>query len=361
MSVNAISWAALAPASRKCAPATEIALKRGTSCGAELDRVGDEPQRRAGRPDPRAAADVLLEDVVLDRAAELRPVDALLLADGDVEREQDRGGAVDREAGADPVERDLVEEDLGVGERVERDADPADLLLDVGVVGVVAALRREVERDRQAGAALREQVAVALVRLLGGAEARVLADRPEAAAVAVGEVAPGEGERAGRGDRLRRREVGRSVARRQRDARPRCAPRRSGVVGHGRAAYAEIALSLNRKRDVFSGERYSSGGVRYRAGCRVEIDAGVAVVTIDRPEVRNAIGFATVDELDAALDDGRGGRRRRARAAGRRRPGVRVRRRPQGAGRDPHARRRRRHGQPRAAAARPRRRPSRSR
>ncbi len=38
-------------------------------------------------------------------------------------------------------------------------------------------------------------------------------------------------------------------------------------------------------------------------GVRVEIDAGVAVVTIDRPEVRNAIGFATVDELDAALDD----------------------------------------------------------
>ena len=35
---------------------------------------------------------------------------------------------------------------------------------------------------------------------------------------------------------------------------------------------------------------------------RVEIEAGVAVVTIDRPEVRNAIGFATIDELDAALD-----------------------------------------------------------
>ena len=49
----------------------------------------------------------------------------------------------------------------------------------------------------------------------------------------------------------------------------------------------------------------SSGGVR------VEIEAGVAVVTIDRPEVRNAIGFATTDELDAALDEildvGRGG------------------------------------------------------
>jgi enoyl-CoA hydratase/carnithine racemase len=37
-------------------------------------------------------------------------------------------------------------------------------------------------------------------------------------------------------------------------------------------------------------------------GVGVEIEAGIAVITIDRPEVRNAIGFATVDELEAALD-----------------------------------------------------------
>jgi len=37
-------------------------------------------------------------------------------------------------------------------------------------------------------------------------------------------------------------------------------------------------------------------------GVSTEIDAGIAVITIDRPEVRNAIGFATVDELSAALD-----------------------------------------------------------
>ena len=42
---------------------------------------------------------------------------------------------------------------------------------------------------------------------------------------------------------------------------------------------------------------------RSAGGVRVEIGGGVAVVTIDRPEVRNAIGFATVEELDAALDE----------------------------------------------------------
>jgi len=35
---------------------------------------------------------------------------------------------------------------------------------------------------------------------------------------------------------------------------------------------------------------------------RVDLEAGVAVVTIDRPDVRNAIGFATMDELARALD-----------------------------------------------------------
>jgi enoyl-CoA hydratase/carnithine racemase len=38
-------------------------------------------------------------------------------------------------------------------------------------------------------------------------------------------------------------------------------------------------------------------------GVSVEIERGVAVITIDRPAVRNAIGFATVDELDGALKD----------------------------------------------------------
>jgi len=40
-------------------------------------------------------------------------------------------------------------------------------------------------------------------------------------------------------------------------------------------------------------------------GVRLEFDGpddGIAVITIDRPEARNAIGFATADELDAALD-----------------------------------------------------------
>ena len=116
---------------------------------AELDGVGDQPQRRLRRPDPGPARGVLLEDVVLDGPGELGPRYPFLLGGGDVEREQDRRRAVDRHAGAELVQRDAVEQDLEVGQGVYRDADPADLLTELGIVGVVSALGGQVERHRQ--------------------------------------------------------------------------------------------------------------------------------------------------------------------------------------------------------------------
>src|SRR5579875_4220562 len=38
----------------------------------------------------------------------------------------------------------------------------------------------------------------------------------------------------------------------------------------------------------------------------LEIDAGLAVVTIDRPQARNAIGLDTMDQLEKALDAAEG-------------------------------------------------------
>ena len=52
----------------------------GHLAGAELEHVGDQAHRRRRRVDVGAARDVLLEDVVLDRAAEARPRDAAPLA-----------------------------------------------------------------------------------------------------------------------------------------------------------------------------------------------------------------------------------------------------------------------------------------
>ena len=83
------------------------------------------------------------------------------------------------------------------------------------VVGVVAELGRQVERDREARLAELEQVAEALVRLLRRAEARVLADRPRPAAVHRRVRAAGERELA--------RQLGGELGRRA----PACTPARS--------------------------------------------------------------------------------------------------------------------------------------
>src|SRR5438128_2568492 len=76
-----------------------------------------------------------------------------------------------------------MEEGLPVGERVARDPFPPYLPERARVVGVVAHQRGHVEGGREAGLAVLEQVAEALVRLLGRAEAGELAHRPEPAAI----------------------------------------------------------------------------------------------------------------------------------------------------------------------------------
>ena len=65
----------------------------------EGDHVGDQPHRGPRREGVGAAREVLLDDVVLGRAAERGAVDALLVGDGDVEAEQPGGGRVDRHRG----------------------------------------------------------------------------------------------------------------------------------------------------------------------------------------------------------------------------------------------------------------------
>ena len=155
----------------------------GTCVVAVLEDVGGQPHRRLGRVDVVAARHVLLEHVVLDGAAQLLRRHALLLADQLVEQQQDRRRGVDRHRGRDPVERDLVEADPHVLDRVDRDPGAPDLAVAERVVGVAAELGRQVEGHREPGRAVLDQVAVALVGVLGAGEAGVLAHRPEPVAV----------------------------------------------------------------------------------------------------------------------------------------------------------------------------------
>ncbi len=156
-----------------------------------------------GGIDIGAARHVLLEDVVLDRPADLVRLDARFSRPRRCTCEQDGGRGVDRHRGRDLVRAGSVEEDLHVGQGIDGDADLADFAVGHGRIGVVAHLGRQVEGDREAGLPGAEEVVVALVGFLGRAEAGILAHGPEPAAVHGRLHAAGIGVLAGEAELLR--------------------------------------------------------------------------------------------------------------------------------------------------------------
>ena len=132
-----------------------MVFQLGRLLGAVGEGVDDQPHGRTRRVDVGAAGDVLLQDVVLDGAADLLARHALLLGDQLVEQQQDGAGGVDRHRRRDLVHREVGHEQAHVGQRVDGHADLAHLALGPGVVGVVAHLRRQVEGAREAGLARR--------------------------------------------------------------------------------------------------------------------------------------------------------------------------------------------------------------
>jgi hypothetical protein len=100
-----------------------------------------------------------------------------------VEQQQHGGRRVDRHRRRDLVERDAVEEQPHVVDRVDRDADLADLAVRDRVVAVVPHLGRQIEGDRESRRTGCRQRVVALVGLAGRTETGVLPHRPRPAGV----------------------------------------------------------------------------------------------------------------------------------------------------------------------------------
>jgi hypothetical protein len=122
---------------------------------------------------------------------------ALLFGGDDVAGEDRQHRAVHRHRHRHLVERDAVEQDLHVFDRVDRHAGLADVAGHARMVGVVAAVGGEVEGDRHALAAGGERLAVEGVGGLGGGEAGVLADGPRLDRIHGGLRAAQEGLEAG--------------------------------------------------------------------------------------------------------------------------------------------------------------------
>ena len=180
------------------------------------------------------------------------------LPDELVEQEQERGGRVDRHRRRHLAERDPVEQDLHVGERVDRDPRASDLAFGHRVVGVVAELGRKVERDGDARLPAGEEVAEARVRLLGRPVARVLPHRPRPPAVHRLVRAPREREGAGELG-LARRDVGGRVDGLDLDARVRLPAvlggRHAGKLDAARPSVNIASTACRRVRPCRRGER----------------------------------------------------------------------------------------------------------
>ena len=72
--------------------------------------------------DVSAASHILLQDVVLDGPGYFVGGNPLFFGHGDIHGEEDGGGGVDGHGSGDLVERNAVEEDLHVGQRVDGNA-----------------------------------------------------------------------------------------------------------------------------------------------------------------------------------------------------------------------------------------------
>ena len=232
----------------------------------EGEDVGDDPHARRRRVDVGVADHELLEDVVLDGPRELLRLHPLLLGRGDVEREHRQHGAVHGHRDRHLVERDAVEEGAGVVDRVDRDTGHADVAAHARVVGVVAAVGRQVEGDREALLAGREVAAVERVGLLGGGEAGVLPDRPRLGGVhrrVRARAGTGSGparcraRRGPRGARGRRREdvdaLGAGPRARRRSRRSRREPRASLACRSERRRLGEVAVGMLMRASPSSG------------------------------------------------------------------------------------------------------------
>ena len=166
------------------------AVPVGQVLGAVGEGVGDEPHRGPRRVDVGPPGHVLLQDVVLDGAAQRVGRHALLLGHQLVEQQQDGGGGVDGHRRRDLVEGQAGQQQAHVGQRVDGHPDLAHLALGPGVVRVEPHLGGEVEGARQPGLARAQEELEALVGVLGRPEPGVLPHGPQPAPVHAGVDAP---------------------------------------------------------------------------------------------------------------------------------------------------------------------------
>ena len=145
---------------------------------AVAEDVADDPHGSFGRIDIGIADHELFENVVLNGAAQLFGLNSLLFGGNNIERHDGQHGAIHGHRHRHLIQRNMVEQDLHVEDRIDGHARLAHISGHALVVGVVSAVRGKIERNRESPLAGGEVAAVKRVGLFRGGEARVLPNRP---------------------------------------------------------------------------------------------------------------------------------------------------------------------------------------
>ena len=182
--------------------------------GAIGEDVRDNPHRGGRRIDVGVADHELLQNVVLNGSGKRRRRHALLFGGHDEQRQDRHHRAVHRHRNRHPVERNITEQQRHVGNGIDGDTGHADIIGDKRIVGIITAMRRQVEGHGQPHLAGGKVAPVEGVRFLGRRKAGILPDRPGAGGIhgGVGTTKIGGDPRTGR----RRHRLGCRVGRGQR-------------------------------------------------------------------------------------------------------------------------------------------------
>ena len=159
-----------------------------------LDDIGNNPHRGSRRINIGIPNHELLEDIVLDRPGELVSGDALLLTRNYEAGKHRQDSTVHRHGYRHLVQRNLVEEHLHVFDGINGNASLAHITHHTRMIGIVTAMCREVESDRQAHLSCGQIGPVEVIGLLRRREACVLANRPGTLGVHRGSRATNEGK-----------------------------------------------------------------------------------------------------------------------------------------------------------------------
>ncbi|CAB4936676.1 unannotated protein [freshwater metagenome] len=136
--------------------------------GCVIDDVGNDAHAWSRRVDVGVADHELFENVVLNGSGKKSPIDALLFTCDNKHCEDRNDGAIHGHRHAHLIERNSLEQDLHVFDRIDRYAGLTDIANHIRVIRVVAAVCREIECHRQAHLTGSEVASVERVRLFSG-------------------------------------------------------------------------------------------------------------------------------------------------------------------------------------------------